>query len=297
MVSVQLYSQSSAQENSGLQSRWAIFSSKSSAVLGLLILCIIFILSLSSLFIDSSNTNSLSTQLIPPSWHEQGTSEHLLGTDLLGRDIFSRLLEGAPLTFGISLLSVTFALLVGVGLGLVAAFYRKHVQLAVMRSMDIIFAIPSLVLAIIVVSILGPGLVNAGLAVAIVLLPNFVRTTISHVIEEMNKAYVDAAKLDGATPSRILLKSVFPNVAAPLTLQTTIALSTAIVDIAALGFLGLGAQAPQPEWGAMLAEARTSMHIAPWVVTLPGLAILITVLSINFFGDGLNRIINNKMRH
>ena len=119
----------------------------------------------------------------------------------------------------------------------------------------------------------------------------------TYVIEEMDKPYVAAARLDGAHPGRILLSSVFPNIAAPLTLQTTIALSTAIVDIALLGFLGLGAQPPLPEWGVMLSEARTSMHIAPWAVTIPGLAILFTVICINFIGDGLNRVINQKLRH
>ncbi|NNJ72321.1 MAG: ABC transporter permease, partial [Enterobacterales bacterium] len=220
-----------------------------------------------------------------------------LGTDLAGRDIFVRLLKGAPLTLGISVLSVSFALVVGTLLGLLAGFYRGYVQLLIMRTMDVIFAIPSLILAIVVVMILGKGLFNAGLAVALVLIPNFVRTTMTHVIDEMQKPYVAAARLDGAHPIRILLSSVFPNIAAPLTLQTTIALSTAVIDIALLGFLGLGAQPPLPEWGVMLSEARTSMHIAPWAVTIPGLAILITVICINFIGDGLNRVINHKLRH
>jgi dipeptide transport system permease protein len=295
MVNIQLFSHpSNISRDSMIESRWTIYSSTTSAMIGLIGLSLITLLAIAGAFMENP---SQAGQLLPPLWHESGTTRHILGTDLVGRDIFTRLVQGAPLTLGTSVISVTFALIIGVGLGLIAAYFRGYVQLLVMRTMDIVFAIPSLVLAIIVVAILGPGLVNAGIAVGIVLLPNFVRTTTSHVIEEMQKPYVDAALLDGASPMRILFKSVFPNISAPLILTTTIALSTAIIEIALLGFLGLGAQSPSPEWGIMLAEARTSMHIAPWAVTAPGLAIMITVLFINFIGDGLNRVINQKKRY
>jgi len=219
-----------------------------------------------------------------------------LGTDILGRDVFSRLLTGASLTLGTATLVVILALLIGIPLGIIAANFRGPLQLFIMRIMDIILAVPSLVLSIIVVAILGTGLDNAGIAVTLVLVPNFVLLTRSYILEELAKPYVAAARLDGARPDRILLKIILPNVAAPLIIQTTISLSTAIVDIAALGFLGLGAQAPLPEWGSMLSEARTSMYAAPWAITTPGLAILVTVLSINLVGDGLNTAINTKSR-
>ena len=298
MVNIALFSSGSEHElGSKLESKWRIYKSRTGAVIGLFGLCLIMLLAIAGASLDSSLQPGEQLQLIPPSWAEGGGASHLLGTDLAGRDIFARLLQGAPLTIGTSILSVTFALTMGVILGLLAGFYRSHAQLLIMRTMDVIFAIPSLVLALVVVAILGNGLFNAGLAVALALLPNFVRITMTHVIDEMQKPYVEAARLDGAHPVRILLFSVFPNIAAPLTLQTTIALSTAIIDIALLGFLGLGAQAPLPEWGVMLSEARTSMHIAPWAVTIPGLAILFTVICINFIGDGLNRVINQKLRH
>jgi len=298
MVNMALFTSTPEHEiNANLESKWRTYKSRMGALVGLFGLGIIIILAVVGLFLDESNLASNQVQLTPPSWNEAGSSTNLLGTDLAGRDIFTRLLKGAPLTLGISILSVSFALVVGTLLGLLAGFYRRYVQLLIMRTMDVIFAIPSLILAIIVVMMLGKGLFNAGLAVALVLIPNFVRTTMTHVIDEMQKPYVAAARLDGAHPIRILLSSVFPNIAAPLTLQTTIALSTAVIDIALLGFLGLGAQAPLPEWGVMLSEARTSMHIAPWAVTIPGLAILITVICINFIGDGLNRVINHKLRH
>ena len=273
------------------ESSWAVFQSKPSAMLGLIGFVIIVIFALAGLFISS---HAQGDPLLPPSWHNNGNTTFLLGTDILGRNILMRLIQGASLTIGTSFLSVAAAMVIGVGLGILGAYNRGNVLLIIMRTMDIIFAIPSLVLALVVVALLGPGLINAGIAVMIVLLPNFVRTTVSNVEEELQKPYVEAATLDGAGTYRILFKSVFPNITAPLVLQITIALSIAIVDITLLGFLGMGAQSPSPEWGTMLYDARTSMHIAPWAVTMPGLAILMTVLFINFIGDGLNRVIRMR---
>ncbi len=278
-------------------SDWAIFTHDNGARFGALILAIIFIMTIfSSIISEDPSLRDAGAQLIPPSWQENGTPDYLLGTDMLGRDLFSRLLNGAYLTIGTAMISVSIALIIGITLGVFSAVLRGSAQLLVMRTIDIILAIPSLILSIIVVAILGYGLVNAGIAVSLVLLPNFVRLTNSYIIEELSKPYVDAARLDGAKSGRILLNIIFPNVTAPLVIQTTIALSTAIIDIAALGFLGLGAQPPLPEWGSMLYEARTSMYIAPWSVAIPGFAILLTVFCINLVGDGLNSAINSKSR-
>ena len=279
-------------------SNWAIFKHDTGAVIGLVILVAILLLATFNPIISSEpNLQNADAQLIPPSWQDLGTPDHLLGTDNLGRDLFSRLVNGASLTIGTSAIVVALALLIGVSLGTIAATLRGAVQLVIMRIMDVILAIPSLILSIIVVAILGPGLVNAGIAVTIVLIPNFVRLTRSYIIDELAKPYVAAARLDGAKQGRILVKIILPNIAAPLLAQTTISLSTAILDIAALGFLGFGAQAPLPEWGNMLSEARTSMYSAPWAVTTPGLAILVSVLAINLVGDGLNSAINSKSRN
>ncbi|RLA04418.1 MAG: dipeptide ABC transporter permease DppC [Gammaproteobacteria bacterium] len=279
-------------------SNWVLFRHDTFATIGLIILLLIFMLALlNPIIAGNPNLQDATAQLIPPSWNEDGTPDHLLGTDMLGRDMFGRILSGASLTIGTSVIVVMLALILGIPLGVFAATSASMVQLLIMRTMDILLAIPSLVLSIIVVAILGPGLMNAGIAVTLVLLPNFVRLTRSYILEELNKPYVTAARLDGASPSRIIFKIISPNVAAPLIIHTTISLSTAIVDIAALGFLGLGAQAPLPEWGSMLSEARTSMYVAPWAVTTPGLAIFITVLSINLVGDGLNTAINSKSRN
>ena len=279
------------------KSHWEIFKHDTSATIGLIVLLVILLLSLLSPLISADpQIQNASAHLIPPSWNAAGGPDHLLGTDILGRDLFSRLLKGASLTIGTSVIVVILALLIGISLGIIAASFRGFIQLFIMRIMDVILAIPSLIIAIIVMAIIGPGLINAGIAVTIALVPNFVRLTRGYIIEELSKPYVSAARLDGAKPGRILLKIILPNVAAPLIIQTTISLSTAILDIAALGFLGFGAQAPLPEWGTMLAEARTSMYVAPWSVTTPGLAILISVLSVNLVGDGLNAAINSKSR-
>ena len=278
-------------------SNWVIFRHDTSALIGLGILITLFALvMLSPVFYENPNIQNASENLIPPSWHEQGTPDHLLGTDILGRDLLSRLLNGAPLTLGTSAVVVTFALIIGITLGIFAGTLRGHIQLIIMRTMDIILAIPSLILSIIVIAILGTGLDNAAIAVTIVLVPNFVRLTRVYIIEELAKPYVEAARLDGTQPRRLLWKIILPNIAAPLIIQTTTSLSTAIIDISALGFLGLGAQAPLPEWGSMLSEARTSMYVAPWAVATPGLAILLTVFCINLVGDGLNTAISSKSR-
>jgi len=276
---------------------WGIFSHDKSASTGLFILIILFVLAiLDPLISNDPNIQDITAHLIPPSWDDAGTPDHLLGTDILGRDLFSRLLSGTSLTIGTAVAVVTLALTLGSLLGIITALMGGVIQLIIMRIMDVILAIPSLILSIVVVAFLGTGLLNAAIAVTIVLLPNFVRTTRSYVLEELSKPYVQAARLDGANESRIITNIILPNIAAPLIIQTTISLSTAIIDIAALGFLGLGAQAPLPEWGSMLAEARTSMYVAPWAVTTPGLAIFISVLSVNLVGEGLNNAINSKAR-
>ena len=197
------------------KSHWEIFKHDTSANIGLSILVVILVLSLLSPFISSDpQVQDASAHLIPPSWHDAGGPEHLLGTDILGRDLFSRLIKGASLTIGTSSIVVFLALIIGISLGIFAASFRGFVQLGIMRVMDVILAIPSLIISLIVVAILGPSLVNAGIAVTVALVPNFVRLTRSYILEELTKPYVVAARLDGAKPSRILLKIILPNIAA-----------------------------------------------------------------------------------
>ena len=191
---------------------------------------------------------------------------------------------------------VAVAIIVGIVLGLIAGYFKGLADIAIMRLMDILLTMPSLLLAIVIVAILGPGLMNAMLAVAIVVLPHYVRITRAAVITEASKDYVIAAQVSGARTVRLMFSEILPNCAAPLIVQATLGVSTAILDAAALGFLGLGAQPPTPEWGTMLADAREFVLRAWWVVTFPGLAILITVLAFNLLGDGLRDALDPKLK-
>lgn len=219
-----------------------------------------------------------------PSW---SAGSHPLGTDELGRDLLSRLLYGARLTLGIALMSVLLAVLPGIALGLVAAFYPRGVGTVILRAADVLLSLPSVLLAIAVVAVLGPGLLNTVLAVAIAALPGYVRLVRASALGELAKAYVMAARSVGAGQARLMFITVLPNCLGPVIVNATLDFSGAILTAAGLGFLGLGAQPPAPEWGTMLASARDFVGRANWVVAWPGLAILVTVLCVNVVGDAL----------
>jgi len=234
--------------------------------------------------------------LRPPAWLEGGSTRFLLGTDDIGRDILSRLIHGARVSMVVGFTVVSLGLALGVMLGLVAGFFPGLVDMAIMRAMDTLLALPSLLLAIVVVAILGPGLFNAMLAVSIVVLPGFARLTRASVLSELSKEYVIASRMTGARLPRLMFDTVLPNCMAPLIVASTLGFSTAILDTAALGFLGLGAQPPTPEWGTMLADSLQFIQRAWWVVTFPGLSILVTVLAFNLMGDGLRDALDPKLK-
>ena len=278
---------------------WRDFRRNRGAVVGLVV---ITLLVLTALLADVIAPYSPSEQyreatLRPPSLSPVGGHVFLLGTDPVGRDVLSRLIHGTRLSFVIGIVSVGLSLSGGVLLGLVAGFYRgRFIEFAIMRTIDVMLALPSLLLAVAVVAILGPGLANAMYAIAIVMLPHFVRLTRGAVLGELAKEYVAASRVAGAGTARLMFDTVLPNCAAPLIVQATLGFSTAILDAAALGFLGLGAQPPTPEWGSMLASALEFIQSAWWVVTLPGLAILVTVLAFNLAGDGLRDALDPKLK-
>ncbi len=219
-----------------------------------------------------------------------------LGTDSLGRDILTRLIYGAQLSLLIGAVVVALSLSVGTLLGLAAAFAGGVLDVAIMRTMDVLLVFPSLLLAIVVVAILGPGLTNAMLAVAVVLLPGYVRLARAAALGELAREYVVATRSAGAGVWRLMLLVVLPNCAAPLIVQATLGFSAAILDAAALGFLGLGAQPPTPEWGTMLADALQFYQRAWWLLAFPGIAILVTVMAFNLLGDGLRDALDPKLR-
>ena len=281
-----------------LREFWGYFRANTGAVIGLTV--IVFVLGVAVLADVVAPHSPFVTNnaafLKPPFWQEGGSLTYPLGTDAIGRDILSRLIYGARLSLAIGIAVVALSILVGTGLGLVAGFFGGVVDIAVMRVMDIILTLPSLLLAIVIVAILGPGLMNAMLAVAVVVLPHYVRTARAAVLAEVSKDYVTAARVSGAGTLRLMFKEVLPNCAAPLIVQASLGISTAILDAASLGFLGLGAQPPAPEWGTMLADAREFVLRAWWVVTFPGLIILVTVLAFNLLGDGLRDALDPKLK-
>jgi len=245
---------------------------------------------------NSPSAQDVDKSLLPPAWDAGGSAQFLLGTDGIGRDILSRIIYGARYSLMIGLIVVTLSLAIGVVLGLASGFYRGTVDALIMRLMDIILALPSLLLAIVIVVLLGAGLRNAMIAVAITNIPHYARLTRAAVLNELTKDYVVASRVAGAGTLRLMFKTVLPNCVAPLIVQSTLGISSAILDAAALGFLNLGAQPPTPEWGTMLADARQYIERAYWTVTFPGLAILVTVLAFNLLGDGLRDALDPKLK-
>ncbi|NEX61740.1 ABC transporter permease subunit [Noviherbaspirillum galbum] len=281
-----------------LRELWSDFSQNRGAVIGLgIVLLLVAVALLADVIAPYSPIEQYrDLTLLPPAWQEGGKAGFLLGTDPVGRDMLSRLIHGTRLSLVIGLVSVSLSLGFGVLLGLAAGFFRGNVEIAIMRLMDVMLALPSLLLAVAVVAILGPGLMNAMYAIAIVLMPHYARLTRAAVIGELAKDYVNASRIAGAGTLRLMFNTILPNCVAPLIVQATLGFSTAILDAAALGFLGLGAQPPTPEWGSMLASALEFIQRAWWVVTFPGLAILLCVLAFNLMGDGLRDALDPRLK-
>jgi dipeptide transport system permease protein len=277
---------------------WYYFSENRGAVIGFWFFLFLVLLAIFAPLIapHAPQAQYRDATLVPPFWQEGGSATFLLGTDAVGRDILSRLIYGTRFSLFIGVIVTTLSLVGGIILGVFAGYFRGWVDTVIMRLMDIILAFPSLLLALVLVAVLGPGLINAMIAIALVFQPHFVRLTRAAVMSEKTRDYVVAAKVAGAGPLRLMFSTILPNCMAPLIVQATLSFSNAILDAAALGFLGMGAQPPTPEWGTMLAEAREFILRAWWVVTLPGLAILVTVLAINLMGDGLRDALDPKLK-
>ncbi|MFI5391043.1 MAG: ABC transporter permease [Bacteriovoracales bacterium] len=265
---------------------------------GIFIVSFFLLLGIFAPLIASNDPSTIYPELykIPPFWKEGSISKFYLGTDDLGRDFFSRLVYGSRISFFIGISVISISMSIGTVLGLIAGYFQKTIDHIIMGFTDILMAFPSILLAIVVISILGPGLNNAILASAIVAIPNFTRLVRSQVMVEKNKDYHLAALSTGASSKLIIFKEIFPNIVSPLIVQTTLGFSEAILNTAALGFLGLGAQPPLPEWGIMLSDARPFIASSPWLVTIPGLCIFLVLLGFNLLGDGLRDMLDPKLR-
>ncbi|KIZ53811.1 ABC transporter permease [Bacillus safensis] len=262
------------------------------AVIGSVIVFLFLILAIFAPIIApyGINEQSLGERFSAPS------AAHWFGTDDFGRDIFSRVVHGARISLWVGFFSVLGSVILGTLLGLIAGYGGRVLDAVISRLFDILLAFPSILLAIAIVSILGPSLQNALIAIAIINVPTFGRLVRSKVLSIKQEEYVLAAKAVGMSHGRIVLRHILPNSMVPVIVQATLAIGTAIIEAAALGFLGLGAQAPSPEWGKMLADARPYLVQAPWTLFFPGIAIMLTVLGFNLMGDGLRDTLDPKMK-
>ncbi|WP_297992157.1 nickel transporter permease [Anoxybacillus sp.] len=271
---------------------WIRFRKNKMALVGSGIVLFFILLAVFAPFIApyDMNDQQLSMRLQAPS------KEHIFGTDDFGRDIFSRVVYGARISLWVGFFSVLGSVVVGSLLGIIAGYYGRWIDAVISRIFDIMLAFPSILLAIGIVAVLGPSLKNALIAIAVINIPNFGRLIRSRVLSIKQEEYITAAKAIGMSDARILFHHILPNSMAPIIVQGTLAIATAIIEAAALGFLGLGAQPPNPEWGKMLADSKAYLTQAPWTMIFPGLAIMLTVLGFNLMGDGLRDALDPRMK-
>jgi cationic peptide transport system permease protein len=267
---------------------WNSFKSNTLAMFASWCLLLILLITLLSPWITPHDPIAQSTNLLaPPSWDAAGTIEYFLGTDDLGRDMLSRLIAGSQTTFGFTLLITFISAIIGCSIGALAGMTSGLLSSTLNHLLDTVMSIPSLLLAIIFVAFMGSGTEIVLIAIGLALIPRFIRATFSAVHLEVEKDYITAARLDGADNPYLFRNSIFPNILPAIVAEFTLAFSIAILDITALGFLGLGAQAPSPEWGALLGDSVELIYLAPWTVVLPGLTIMFAVVIINIFGEGV----------
>ncbi len=268
------------------------------AMIGVVVIIIsVFIALFAPLIAPHNPTEIFADALrLPPVFVQGGRAGYFFGTDDIGRDLLSRLIYGSRISLAVGFSVVIIALISGTFLGVIAGFYGGFTDRIIMRLTDLIMSLPSILFAIVIVAVLGPGITNAIIAVSVVAVPNFIRIIRAQVMVEKNRQYVFAAKLFGASSFRIMFIEILPNCMAPLIVQASLGFSDGILNVAALGFLGLGAQAPMSEWGTMLSDARSFIESSPWMVTLPGICILVTVLSFNLLGDGLRDALDPRLK-
>lgn len=273
---------------------WRMLKKNKMALLGLGILVILVLLALFADVIADYDTvvikQNLANRLKGPS------AEHWLGTDEFGRDIFARLVHGARVSLKVGIIAVGISIILGGILGALAGFYGGRIDNIIMRIMDVFLAVPSILLAIAIVSALGPSIINLMVAISISSVPRYARIVRASVLSIRDQEFVEAARAIGANNARIIFRHIIPNSLAPVIVQGTLGVASAILSTAGLSFIGLGIQPPAPEWGSMLSGGRQYLRYAWWVTTFPGVAIMITILSLNLLGDGLRDALDPRLK-
>ena len=274
------------------------FQKNKSALIGFYIVMVLIICAMFAPIIAPYDPliQNLDNRLIPPMWNELGSFAHILGTDDFGRDLLTRIIYGARISLTIGVISVSISLVFGILMGASAGYFGGMVDIIIMRVVDMMLSIPAILLAIVIVSILGPDLFNAMIAIGIVGIPTFARIVRASVLAEKEKEYVIASKINGSNSFRLISKVVLPNCTTPIIVQATMGFASAVLEAAGLSFLGLGAQPPTPEWGSMLSDSLQFITTASWMIVYPGMAIFLTVMGFNLVGDGLMDVLDPKMK-
>lgn len=273
---------------------WDRFRKNPGAMIGLAVVIILILIAVFADVIVDYDTDVIGQNI--PNKFQKPNSKNWLGTDELGRDILARLIYGSRFSLAVGFVAVIIALIAGVTLGSIAGYYGGVVEEVIMRGTDIFSAIPNMLMAIVVVSALGPNTFNLMIAVGVASIPQFVRITRASVLTVKNQEYIEASRAMGLSDAKIIASHIIPNCMSPIIVQTTLRVASAIISASALSFLGLGVPAPAPEWGSMLSSGRKFMRKHGYLTVFPGLAIMITVLSLNLLGDGLRDVLDPKLK-
>lgn len=272
-------------KRSQIKAIWFRYKKNKLAVAGLILLALMIAAAccadLIADYTDDAITHHMNERLLAPG------GDHVFGTDQYGRDVFARIIFGARISLSMGLASVAFSLAIGAVIGAAAGYYGGKIDNILMRIMDVFLAIPGIVMAISVVAALGEGMVNLLIAMSVSRIPQFARIVRSSILSIKGQDFIEAAKSCGTSDKRIIMKHILPNAMGPIIVQATLNIASAILGIAALSFIGLGIEPPIPEWGSMLSEAKSQMRYYPYLIIIPGIAIILAVLALNLIGDGL----------
>ena len=295
MVEAKMVDNSRVKSRSQLVSVWNRFKKNKLAIIGLILLFLLILLAIFAPLFADYEQDAIKQNM--KNRFQFPNKDHIFGTDQYGRDVFARIIFGSRISLSMGLITVIFSLAIGTVIGSAAGYYGGKIDNAIMRIMDVFLAIPEMLMAISIVAALGSGMANLLIAMVISNVPKFSRIVRSSILSIVNQEFVDAAKACGATDRRIILRHIIPNAIGPIIVQATLSIAQIIINISSLSFLGLGVKPPAPEWGTMLAEGKTQMMYYPYLVIIPGLAIVITVTALNLVGDGLRDALDPKLKN